>query len=101
MFRSGNEQKGRVNIERYSALPEGHRTTLVVGMCDMLQFASLYADEQHKERLNAMLEYINKTESGAVRMRFDEYLKSGNTLPAQGAAPLFFNALNSWSGFDK
>jgi hypothetical protein len=42
----------------YCELPEGHRTTFVVGMSDMLGTAYLYAAPEHKPRIDAMLRYL-------------------------------------------
>jgi hypothetical protein len=94
-------QMGRVTNEAYCELPEGHRTTFVVGMCDMLEFASLYCAQEQKERLAVMLGYGGKYESGALRNQFDDYLKADGSSPKRGAAGSFFNALNEWCGFDK
>jgi hypothetical protein len=87
--------------EKYLELPEGHRTTLVVGMCDMLEIAVLYAAPEHKKRFEAMIRYEGEIESDALRQLFDKYMSADKARLKYQAASCFFNALNEWCEFDK
>lgn len=93
-------QKGRVGGQKYSELPEGHRTTFVVGMCDMLEFASLYASQDNKPRLDAVLDFAGKYSSGDLRKLFDNYISADASRLKHGAAANFFNALSVGCNFD-
>jgi hypothetical protein len=89
----------RVDGERYCGTPEGHRTTFVVGACDMLEFAALYVAPEHKKRFEAMLRYERAIESDELRKMFDKYMSMDNARLKFQAASCFFKALNEWCGF--
>ena len=91
---------GATTTKTYRALPEGHRTTFVSGMADMLGLALLYASEAHQPRLDAMLQHVVGRQMDAVRQRFDEYLDERAVDPDLGVAGCFASALNEWCGFD-
>ena len=67
--------QGRVTERRYIELPEGHRTTLIVGMADMLNSLSKYFDQKTLKAFQPILEYEGRFESSELRERFDEFLK--------------------------
>ena len=92
--------RGTVTGKMFYELPEGHRTTFVVGMVDMLGFAYLYVAAEHKPRIDAILDYLRGYENGALRQRFDEYMSAREDRLTFGAASCFFAALNEWCGFD-
>ena len=89
----------RVIGSMYCELPEGHRTTLVVGMCDMLEVAALYVPPWHKRRFGAVIGYERLVESGPLRQQFDKYMSEDVARMNYQAASCFFTALNQWSGF--
>lgn len=90
----------RINGEKYSAAPEGHRTTFIVGALDMLCFVYLYAAPEHRARIDAMIQYSSKYESDTLRQQFDVFIRQKDERQKQGAANSFFVALNEWCGFD-
>lgn len=95
------EIRGTVTGQMYCDLPDGHRTTFVVGMVDMLGFAYLYAAPEHKPRIDAMLNYSGGRENDALRKRFDTYMSEREDRKTFGAASCFFTALNEWCEFDE
>lgn len=64
----------RLNGAQYLALPDGHRTTLVVGMIDMLELASTRFTPVEKPKIDAVLTYARSLESDQLRQVLDEYL---------------------------
>lgn len=66
--------KARVNSVRYVELPEGHRTTLVVGMVDMVTKMAEYLSENDKIPFDEMLVTIDGLKSAQIRIEFDEYI---------------------------
>ncbi|MEI9997348.1 MAG: hypothetical protein WDM91_22325 [Rhizomicrobium sp.] len=97
---SKSEVRGTVTGRMYRELPEGHRTTFVVGMLDMLGVAYLYVAPEHKPRIDAVLRYVIGYENDALRQRFDGYMNAGDERQTLGAAGCFLTALNEWCGFD-
>jgi hypothetical protein len=71
--------QGRVDGRRYCELPEGHRTTLVVGMLDMFERMADYLGSRERAAFEPMLEYARGFESGKMRQMFDEYMRSDPT----------------------
>jgi hypothetical protein len=98
---STREIRLRVNGKKYLEVPDGHRTTFVVGALDMLCFAYLYAAPEHKARIDAMVGYAGKYESDALRHKFDDYMRNVKDPENHGAAARLFVALNEWCGVDK
>lgn len=91
----------RVNAKKYLEIPEGHRTTFVVGALDMLCFNFLYAAPEQKQRIDAIINCAAQFESDALRQKFDDYVRKLEAPETHGAASRLFIALNEWSGFDK
>jgi hypothetical protein len=60
----------------YGKLEEGHRTTLVVGMIDMLECVARYIDPRWQEDFVRMLEYSGDFTSGDLRRAFDGYFQA-------------------------
>lgn len=89
----------RAEGKRYCELPEGHRTTFVAGMCDMLAYTAQYVAPEHRERFSSMLRYEREFETDTLRRKFDEYMGSNPTRLQYAAASCFFSALNEWCGF--
>jgi hypothetical protein len=93
--------KGRVTGSRYLSLPDGHRTTLVVGMSDMLNYASLFASEERRARLDALLRFENPYESDALRQLFDGYMNADTSRQKFLTAGCFVSALDERCGPEK
>ena len=91
---------GTVTGKMYCELPEGHRTTFIVGMIDMLGVAHLYVAPEHKARFDATFRYLHGYENDSLRRRFDDYLSAHLHLVEFGIASTFFAAVNEWCGFD-
>jgi hypothetical protein len=96
MAGSSREIRLRVSGKKYLEVPDGHRTTFVVGALDMLCFAYLYAAPEHKERSDAMISHAGKYESDALRQKFDSYMSAKSDSENRGAAASLFIALNEW-----
>lgn len=73
------KSEGRVSEESYSELPEGHRTTLVVGMLDMLGCMAKYLDLNAQNAFEPIYKYAAEHESGKLRLMFDDFLKTKNS----------------------
>ena len=65
---------GRVTGSKYLTLPPGHRTTLVTGMSDMLDYASLFVSDHRKAQLDALQDVAKSYESDALRQVLDAYM---------------------------
>ncbi len=98
---SRHEVRGTATGRMYCELPEGHRTTFVVGMLDMLGTTYFYAAPEHKPRIDALLGFVVGRENNALRQRFDEYINVREECLSLGVAGCFFTALNEWCGFDE
>jgi hypothetical protein len=89
--------KGRITESRYKDLPEGHRTSLVVGMADMLQCLSKYMDARTQNSFEPIFEYMEPLVSGDLRGIFDSYLATDSS-PTIGIASSFLSMLIEKSG---
>lgn len=89
---------GRVNAQRLQELPEGHRTTYVVGVIDMMHCSTKYMEGHTKEAWLKLLSTIDDFESGDVRRQFDEYLAESDDNGRYGAASSFLAMLITNSG---
>jgi hypothetical protein len=87
----------RVDGQMYVDLADGHRTTFVTGMCDMLNFSSLYFDQKYKHRVDRMFQYQEKFKGDELRTMFDEYMARDSVVLKVAAANCYFNALYEWS----
>src|SRR6266404_4929751 len=65
---------GRVADDRYRALPEGHRTTFVVGMAEMLEQMVRYLDAKKLAAFEPILEYQRLLESDDLREALDSHM---------------------------
>jgi hypothetical protein len=90
--------QGRVDGRRYCELPEGHRTTLVVGMLDMLERMADYFGTKERATLEPLLEYARRFESGEIREIFDEYMQSDPSHQRLAIASLLLSMLMDKSG---
>jgi hypothetical protein len=72
-----SKTQGRITEDRYRELVEGHRTTLVVGMMDMLEALSKYLALAPETRtaFEPLYEYAGKFESDQLREVFDAFLE--------------------------
>ncbi len=95
------EVRGRVKGSKYLTLPDGHRTTLVAGMADMLNMYEMFASGQDRVRLDAMLKFSNSYESDALRKLFDEYMNADGKRQDFLIAGCFVAALQEWCGIRK
>jgi hypothetical protein len=86
----------RIDGNAYAGVDEGHRTTFIVGLADMLSFSKLYFDRKYNKRVDAMLQYQAMYKSADLRKWFDEYMKRDGLLDKQ-AASCYFQALYDWS----
>jgi hypothetical protein len=93
-----DKAQGRVSEQRYRDLPEGHRTTLVVGMSDMLERMSQYLDAQSNKAFEPLLEWAGQYESGRLRELFDSYLTEVSVDKEIGVASSFLAMLIKESG---
>jgi hypothetical protein len=57
----------------YVDLPEGHRTTLVAGLSDMLNRMVDYLEPDKREAFALLLQYEGTFESGNLRTELDRY----------------------------
>jgi hypothetical protein len=67
---------GRVTGSKYLALPDGHRTTFVTGMSDMLNYALLFTSEERKPQLKELLNFMHPMTPDALRKSVDEWLSA-------------------------
>jgi hypothetical protein len=88
-----DKTRGRINEKSYCDLPEGHRTTFVVGMSDMLERMSQYLDPKAMEAFEPLLEYARHYESDNLREAFDEYIAATSANRKIGVASSFLSML--------
>ena len=93
-----DKTQGRVSEQSYRDLPEGHRTTLVVGMSDMLERMSQYLDAQSIKAFEPLLECARQCDSGSLRKLFDRYLAEESIGAKVGVASSFLAMLIKESG---
>jgi hypothetical protein len=84
----------RIDTERYIALPDGHRTTLVVGMIDMLEFVVSQLAPSERARFAPILGVAGPLESGALRGVLDGYVNGKSELSTYAIASNFMVALS-------
>ena len=92
--------KARASASMYRELPDGFRTTFVVGMCDMINYLIPYIASEHRPRFESIVDFCRELDSGTVREKFDLYVNDNPQSKDLAAAGYFFLALNQWSGFD-
>jgi hypothetical protein len=68
--------KYRITGAVYIGLPDGHRTTLVVGLSEMLTSSLVYCDPAKKWLINAIYKYSSDIPSDNLRIILDEYIES-------------------------
>jgi hypothetical protein len=90
--------QGRVDGKRYSELPDGHRTTLVVGMLDMLERMADYLGATERAAFEPILQYARQFASGDLREVFDKYMKEDPTSQRFGIASNLLSMLIVKSG---
>lgn len=97
--------RGRVDGKKYCELPDGHRTTFVVGMADMLDCLpaallqyDLVALQLSSASLNKILEFAGKFESDSLRKLFDDYISEDPARQNYMASSNFLAMLISKSG---
>ena len=89
--------EGRITEKVYSDLTEGHRTTLVVGMSEMLECLARYLDRETLSVFQPILEYERSLVSGDLRETFDNFLTDYPS-PTCGIASSFLSLLIKKSG---
>jgi hypothetical protein len=92
------KSQGRVSEQRYVDLPDGHRTTLVVGMADMLSRMTDYLPPDRQDAFLPLLEYAATFESGALREEFDRYIAEDPATPTTAIASSFIGMLVTRTG---
>jgi len=90
--------QGRVTEARYRALPDGHKTTLVAGMSDMLDHMAKYLDPKALAALEPVLEYDRSLISADLRKTFDSYLEGELPCAECAIVSRFFSMLIKNSG---
>jgi hypothetical protein len=98
MPEDADKTQGRINEKRYSDLPEGHRTTFVVGLSDMLERMSQYLDPKTMEAFEPLLEHARRYESDSLREVFDKYIAATPASEKIGVASSFLSMLIQKSG---
>jgi hypothetical protein len=93
-----DKTQGRVSEQVYRDLPEGHRTTFVVGMSDMLERMSQYLDAQSIKAFEPLLDTARQYDSGGLRELFDHYLTGASADKKSGVASSFLAMLIKESG---
>lgn len=94
------EIKGRVDGQRYREMPEGHRTTLVVGMSDMVECLVRYMSAESQAAFGPILNHMRLRKSGELRAEFDAYLLEQDDCGI-GISSLFLSLLIQQSGADR
>jgi hypothetical protein len=92
------KSEGRVTDDSYRELPEGHRTTLVVGMADMLECLAKYLDPKTLAAFEPIFQYERSLGSGDLREAFDSYMADEPPCPTCAIASSFFSMLIDKSG---
>ncbi|HEY1708745.1 MAG TPA: hypothetical protein VGG10_10815 [Rhizomicrobium sp.] len=92
----GSQRKvtGRVFGKKYRELADGHRTTFVVGCCDMFEQMVFYALPANKPRMDKMAKYASRFESSSLRIQFDQYMAADPLTDNRFAAGCFLTFLN-------
>jgi hypothetical protein len=98
MVTDPRKTEGRVDGRRYCELPENHRTTLVVGMLDMLERMADYLGPKERAAFEPMLQYASQLTSGDLREIFDKYMKDDPTGQTCAIASNLLSMLISKSG---
>ena len=83
----------RVSLEQYKQLPEGHRTTFVTGMQEMLAVSALLAKNPRRRQINRILDVAAKYTSGELSAYFDRYLTEDLNKINYQAASVYYIAL--------
>ena len=91
---------GRVDGRRYLELQESHRTTLVVGMMDMLDNLAKYLGQKELATFSPMFQYAGTMESGHLREQFDAYMTKDAAGLSCAVASNFLSMLIEKSGVD-
>lgn len=101
MIADPRKTQGRVDGKRYCELPEGHRTTLVVGMMDMLERLADYLGPKERAAFEPLLQYASQLTSGDLRELFDKYMSEDSTGQTCAIASNFLSMLIAKSGADQ
>jgi hypothetical protein len=79
----------RVDCQQYLELPEGHRTTFVAGMNDMMEYVTTFVEPARKRQFQTALEKVRELESEKVRRLMDDYGRTEVKHLKTGAASAF------------
>src|SRR5262249_45591061 len=90
---TGQKTGCRVTTAAYLELEEGHRTTLVVGMIDMLECVAKSIDPRRQDEVARMLENSKEFVSGDLREMFDAYCDGVDRRERTAVASDFFSML--------
>ena len=81
----------RVDCKKYRELPDGHRTTLLTGMVDMI---TDYLIEEQKPTFDNLRRYAHALPGGELRRLMDGYIDADPSRERYAAASSFVAALN-------
>lgn len=77
------KSSARVNARQFMELPDGHRTTFVVGMIDMWYRLTEYMPDDLKFSFDRLMNEIDHMNSGDARREFDRYLAEMEVEPGK------------------
>lgn len=83
----------RVDGKQYRQLPEGHRTTYVVGMLDMIEALAAHVSAHKESKFDAMRRYAGPITSDELRKLMDNYIDADASRQQYTAASNFLAAL--------
>jgi hypothetical protein len=83
----------RVDNETYLGLPEGHRTTYVVGLIDMLDWVGPYLVPERKATAERLLRFARPLRSEELGKMLDSYVKADAARNRFAASSSFVAAL--------
>jgi len=89
----------RSDGSQYLALPDGHRTTLVVGMIDMLELMVTHVTSDERRKFDTTLAYARQFESDKLRYLLDDYVNGDMSRQKYAVASSFLAALLRKCGY--
>ena len=74
-------------------MPEGHRTTYVVGLIDMVDMLTQHVGQEKKSRLNSLRQYARPLTGDELRKLMDDYMDTDVSHQQYAAASNLLAAL--------
>lgn len=90
---TSSERKYRVTGELYLSTPDGHRTTAVVGMSDMLNLSMSFCSREKRGLLGELCDISNSLQPDELREMLDSYLRAETSRKSYSVASCFTAAL--------